>query len=296
MKNKLLTIVIPISGELADLQNLRQSLKYANEFEPEVDVILLFDEKNTGRSKENWLEISTWDQENIQIYRESFSSVGSARNLGISKATSSWISFTDADDINLVENFLLMVREAEIDNSDVAIGEFNSINVRSGEGLNDNNASLNLTTFQTVFGLKPGIWRCAFKLESVRDVRFPDLNMAEDQVFISRYFDLERRIHFCAQIVYHYFVGRENSLTSKMDEVMKISRAIPISTRLAIETKGPNLRLLETLAISQLLSAIKYGSTNKRIRSLFEIFRFLSQGPNIRVFQRLRIILQIAKR
>ncbi len=293
---KLLSIVIPISGEISNLQNLRRTLEETKGYESDVDVILLFDEKDTRVSYENWEEISSWKRKNMQIYRRSFSSVGAARNYGISKANSKWVSFTDADDVNLVSNFVSMIQDAELDGSDVAIGGFDRIQASTGNSVKVEYESYTATSFQEDFGLNPGIWRCAFRIDGIKDVDFPDINMAEDQVFLSRIFNLERTIHFSTQVVYYYFIGSSNSLTSKVEEVAKISTAIPLSIQLASETEGPYLALLETLAISQILTSIKYGSLKVRLTSLIRLIRFLSEGFYHRALQRFKVIIRISKR
>lgn len=296
MKRKQLSILIPISGDISDLQNLEDTIKRTKSFEDDIDVLLLFDEKDTEKSDKNWAQISAWKYRNLEIHSQIFSSVGSARNFGISRANSSWICFTDADDVNLVDNFYSMVREAESENTEVAVGRFCNISIHSGQKSNNEINVLNPKEFQIHLGLNPGIWRCAFKLESLGKIKFPDLNMAEDQIFVARFFDIERRIHFSDEVVYQYFVGNENSLTSRVDQIARISRATPISIHLANETKGPYQPLLETLAISQLLSALKYGELRTKIISTFKLVAFIGQLRCVRVFRRLRTVQRILRR
>lgn len=293
---KLLSIVIPISGDISNLNNLKETLRNGHKVKHEVEFILLFDEKNTTQSLRNWIEISSLPYENLELYRQTFSSVGAARNFGMTQATSSWISFTDADDVNYVERFVSMTRTADYEKTEVAIGDYHSVNLKSSNIIANKQEFLVPQKFQIAFGLNPGVWRCAFRLESLNETKFPDLNMAEDQIFIARFFDTARRIHFHHEIVYDYFVGSKSSLTNTCEQIGKISNAIPISMRLAIETKGPNQLMLETLAISQLLSSVKYGHGWMRFSSLFKFIRFFLKEFHHRGWQRVLIVIQIAKR
>jgi hypothetical protein len=296
MKNKLLTLIIPVSGDIPNLQNLKLSIQKATEFKSEVDIILLFDEKNTKRSNQNWEEISNWIPAYIKTYRRSFSSVGAARNFGISETTSSWITFTDADDVNFVDNFVTMLYEANSSESEIAIGEFELVNAKSGRKISQEKTIYNLDSFQLNFGLSLGIWRCAFKLESIKGVRFPDLNMAEDQIFLARYFNSNRRVHISRSVVYKYFVGNTGSLTDKVEQVRKIELAIPISMHLARKTKGTYSQLLDTIAISQILTGIKHGTLQTQLSSCGRLLMFLGDGFFCRAPQRFKILIKIAKR
>jgi hypothetical protein len=296
MKSKLLTLIIPVSGDIPNLQNLKLSVQKAKEFESEVEIILLFDEKNTKRSYQNWEDISNWIPAYVKSYRRSFSSVGAARNFGLSETTSTWITFTDADDVNYVDNFLSMLHEVNFSESEIAIGEFELVNAKSEENISQEKMILNADSFQLSFGLSLGIWRCAFKLESIEDVRFPDLNMAEDQIFLARYFNLNRRIHISKNVVYKYFVGNAGSLTDKVEQVRKIELAIPISMHLARKTKGPFPQLLDTIAISQILTGIKHGTLQTQLSSCGRLLMFLGDGFFRRAQQRFKILIKIAKR
>lgn len=293
---KLLSIVIPISGNISNLKNLKETLRNSYKVENEAEFILLFDEKNTPQSLKNWVEISSLPLQNVKLHRQTFSSVGSARNFGLNQATSPWITFTDADDVNHVDRFVSMIRAADLEKSEIAIGDYNSVSVKSVKTIIDKSAILVPEEFEIPFGLRPGIWRCAFRFESKNELEFPNLSMAEDQIFIAKFFDVARKIHFSSQIVYDYFVGDKSSLTNRMEEIQKISYAIPISIRIANETKGPYPVLLETLAISQLLSSIKHGSIWLRISSLLKLIGFLSDGFYHRTRVRFQIVLRIAKR
>jgi hypothetical protein len=296
MKSKLLTLIIPVSGDIPNLQNLKLSVLKAKEFESEVDFILLFDEKNTKRSHQNWEDISKWIPAYVKSYRRSFSSVGAARNFGISETTSSWITFTDADDVNFLDNFVSMLHEVNFSEAEIAIGQFELVNAKSGRKISQEKVIMNTDSFQLSFGLSLGIWRCAFKLESIKDVRFPDLNMAEDQIFLARYFNLNRRIYVSKKVVYKYFVGNTGSLTDKVEQVRKIELAIPMSMHLARKTKGPYRQLLDTIAISQILTGIKHGTFQTQLSSCGQLLVFLGDGFFRRAPQRFKILIKIAKR
>lgn len=285
-----------MSGDLSNLESLRETLMNASKFESEVETILVFDQKESEISSKNQEEILTWDFANFNSYSDVFSSVGAARNFGLSVADSKWVAFTDADDINDVQNFISMIREAELDKSDIAIGKFYSNQNPTEKKDLAQREEWDSETFQIPFGLNPGIWRCAFRLSSINGISFPNLNMAEDQIFLSKFFSVQRRIHFSNLFVYNYFTGGENSLTNKIEQVRRISDAIPISLEIARETRGPYLNLLETLAVSQILSGIKYGNFKVRLALTGRMLSFLSSNGLVSMFRRFHILIKVAQR
>jgi glycosyltransferase involved in cell wall biosynthesis len=296
MKNALCSLIIPISGNIPNLDSIKETLRNASDFDSEISIILLFDKKESELSARNWSEISSWDFANLKLHSEVFSSVGTARNYGLSMSDSKWVAFTDADDVNNVRNFISMIHEAENLGSDIAIGKFNSNQNFLKTTDSSQSEVWNSETFQIPFGLNPGIWRCGFRSSSINEIRFPNLNMAEDQIFIARFFQVARKIYFSHLNVYTYSAGVENSLTNRPDQVRKITAAIEISLELVHENKGPYLFLIETLTASQILSGIKYGKFKTQIFLLGRFLIFLTSGGLAAMIRRTHILMKALQR
>ena len=290
------SLIIPISGDISNLDHLKETLVNASKCQSEVVTILMFDNKGSKLSARNWDEISSWDFADLKLYSNTFSSVGAARNFGLSRADSKWVAFTDADDVTDVKNFISMMHEAELHNSDIAIGRFNS-EPNFPESINlSHRQAWDSETFQIPFGLNPGLWRCGFRLTSLDGLHFPNLSMAEDQIFLSRFFQVDRKIHFSSLVVYTYSTEEENSLTKRPEQVRKITDAIQISLEHVRENKGPYSTLVETLAIAQILSGIKYGKIKVRIILLGRILKFLTTGDLVRMIRRFHILIKVLQR
>ena len=117
---------------------------------------------------------------------------GGSRNLGLSIASGSWITFWDCDDIPNPSRFVEMVIEAETCGKDIAIGEFTIQNgVR--HRLKPHKSTDPSNIFESV-AVNPGLWRFAIKSDIAKLLRFPDLRMAEDQVYLYELFQESQNI------------------------------------------------------------------------------------------------------
>jgi len=291
-----LTLIIPVSGNLSDLCNLKTTILRSQAFLNQVSILIIFDSKSSVSSTNNWAEISSWKFPNVGFHEGRFSSVGAARNFGLSKVLTDWVAFCDSDDVNLMDEFLLMTKDAELAGSDIAVGKFFRVDNKTGQIQDSNQEVLSPKNFQYALGRTPGIWRCAFRFETIYDLRFPNLSMAEDQIFMARVFNQKREIHLSQRVVYQYFVGSGESLTSTLLEVEKILEAIPLALDLARNTKGPYLRILESFAISQVLSGIKYSKVRIRFTLLAKLTEHVFFESIAKIPLRLGVLIKIANR
>lgn len=209
--------------------NIEYLLTSAKSIQAEVVLVLdscdlndFEDAKRLADFTDDWLKVVQTDAQNP----------GGARNIGLQKCTSPWITFWDSDDRAYPDELIKMVLAAEKESSDVAIGRYikvvqkdldkNPRQTVSSEKLSDKN-------WQLEVGLSPGIWRFAFKSEVVKNVSFPELRMGEDQVFIQRTFQKDVSIHLYEKIVYEYRIGNSQQLTADRINLNDLTLATDIS-------------------------------------------------------------------
>ena len=128
--------------------------------------------------------IKGMDSEQIYVVSGEFGNPGAARNFGLGCVTGSWTAFWDSDDSPNASEFLKMINYAEASNSRLVAGFFEERNRKiKREGL-----VLKLTPIllRLQILLNPGLWRFAFKTESIKSIKFPEMIMAEDQLFLMK--------------------------------------------------------------------------------------------------------------
>ena len=272
---KTISVIVPVYGELDEPSYLLALQKEVKNFQEEIELILVFDDTGTKKSQSNFKIISRLQQSNVEIYRSSFGSPGKARNYGLQKAKGEWLIFSDADDSPNIQEFLRMVSTGGKLNKDVCIGSYMSINLVNGKKNRFDTDPKNLRMSYKSIADSPGIWRFAFKRNTLGDITFPNLRMGEDQVFLIEYFSSSRSILFYQPTVYTYHTGINGQLTSDGLVRKKISNALKLSTfkykRAVISDSN---EMLIRMIINQALSTVKYGKTKDKIFGIRIIMKF----------------------
>jgi hypothetical protein len=106
-------------------------------------------------------------------------------------------------------------------------------------------------------GLNPGIWRFIFKKNTIKDISFLEISMAEDQDFLLDYNLATHRGFFSPRIFYHYYIGDNGQLTRKKSafDDLKISLKHIKEIR---KSRGAD-SYLEIIHIRQILTGIRHA-------------------------------------
>jgi len=211
----LLSIIIPVGHLERDLQNLTNFFNSQANFEAEY--ILIYDLKNGVLTDIDWIA-ANYPHLNIVTRRGEFGSPGMTRNAGLEIARGEWICFCDADDFLRVDNVV-----SEIKNNDehnLIIGQFQ----RKSKELKCKNVPT-ATTMKDVY-LDPGFWRMAFRNELVREVKFSQIKMGEDIIFLADILRMKPQIKFSQKIFYDYTVGNPLQSTRNTEIFSDVVEAI----------------------------------------------------------------------
>lgn len=214
--NKKISVIIPIFNSSKTLERTLESVinqKYRN-----LEIILVND-GSTDNSLEICERYANRDSR-IAIVNQKNQGVGVARNHGIDVSTGDFISFVDSDD-TIDDNFYSeliatqLVTNADIVESGakVVLGENNVIYPYEKE--NKINIFKNHDYMKNYlnFSLNVSVWGKIYKKEVIGDVRFPNLNINEDFVFL---WEIVKRTNlFCENlnVNYHYYLDKEISLS-----------------------------------------------------------------------------------
>jgi len=258
------------------MQNLSS---WINQCDQRFQIILVCDSSTDNTSEELAQLKESQMSADVELLIGEFGSPGMARNAGMQLAKNDWLIFWDSDDVG--EPKLLAKKLAMMDSQSfdaVVFGfEVHSSKGRMKSWLNwpiDNSESLDQVS------LNPGIWRICFNRRSLGKLEFNSLRMAEDQLFINDFLYLMPKLHFENAVIYKYFQGIENQLTSNHVALREIDWALE---KLVIQLRGNPASISYTKRIygKLLFTQLKKGSIISKAKALSRIILFLCAQPRV---------------
>ena len=211
-----LTIIVPITLMAGKFQNLNSWIFEASGLG--IRVLLIHDVRDDATSIELNNLVDTINSQNVSLFEESFGNQGAARNFGLAKARTEWIVFWDSDDQGAPSEVVEAIT-AEASRTDLIIGQFRVANSESqNKFVSDDKTLMDLPK-------NLGLWRMAFRRELISEIRFPDLQMAEDQVFFGKVLTREINIRFCTKVFYTYVQGNPGQITKNKEALLQIPYA-----------------------------------------------------------------------
>jgi glycosyltransferase involved in cell wall biosynthesis len=218
------------------------------------------------------------DQSKMDLLTSVYNSPGGARNAGVSRVKTDWVTFWDSDDRPVVENLIQLYEIVEQSSADVGIGGYtdtNSLPQSSSRRYLHESQELNS------IALAPGIWRMIFRTKLVADSPFQSLLLAEDQILLSDIQITKRKIVFLSAVVYNYLSGNPESLTGQSRKTGDLVDSIS-HTLLNIKNQTSNTqREFDWIMLAkQALTLLKYGSMQNRIFAVRRLLQFLFIAPN----------------
>ena len=215
----LLSVVVPIGSRKGDISQLAEWVPLATALYIEVILIHDFQDLQTKLALKNFMEKNNCSK--IKFLEGEFRSPGKARNFGIQQTSGKWICFWDSDDRPDVTKFLNMVNQADLVRANVCVGNFEKMNIVTGE-VSKNRFSKNRLLLEMEIAKDPGMWRFAFDKNSIEEVKFQNFRMGEDQSFLAEALLRCKSIHVNDDFVYQYFVGSDLQLTSQKNAVKEV--------------------------------------------------------------------------
>lgn len=291
----LLTAVVPVTRMANQLNLLDQWIKGCTG--KSIEIILLHDIRDEETSFELENIVSNNFKSNIVLFEGKYGSPGSARNLGIQMAKGEWVAFWDCDDKPNVDTVLQILQsESGTSNFEVIIGQFNVYDVIAGNMIGKNKRDSSLSDV----ALNPGVWRMLFRKDTIGDVRFPHIKMAEDQNFLSAIRLPEKKFKIMNEIFYTYYLGNLGQLTAQKSAVDEIINAARFTLLRIKDSKGATLDFNATLFSRQIITGIMKGSLKIKFKciSLFMKSIVFNKGLNAIVIigKVLSILLQRNRR
>jgi hypothetical protein len=264
--NPELTAVIPLGGKSPNLEVLLSWMTV--DILTRLKVIIILDglaPETKSKYRKRLIEISP---ANVKVLETNCKNPGGARNIGISSIDTTWTSFWDADDIPDVDQVLSAISDQAPTISAIR-GRYSIKNINSDNIVMVEEETLT-NDLSLLFTTGPGLWRYVFKTESISNVRFPEISMAEDQIFLFNALKAAGSITEVSRNFYTYQTNNSEQLTNSREKLTDLSKAF----ELLIDDFDPNAinkaSSFETIISRIILTA----RLNRRIFARI-IYRFL---------------------
>jgi glycosyltransferase involved in cell wall biosynthesis len=207
-----LTIIIPVGGRNPGTHTLESW--FTGDLIRRIDFVFVLDALDPFKLEAFKEIINQQQANNIRILEVSCKNPGGARNLGLQEVKTAWVSFCDSDDQPDLRNISDVLNANIANDSDVIRGRY-GINREEIKALPKRfEEDSDVSNHWDLISFGPGIWRYIFRTELVRDKKFPELSLAEDQIFLMRAFWSAPKIEQSELNFYTYFLGNPDALTS----------------------------------------------------------------------------------
>jgi glycosyltransferase involved in cell wall biosynthesis len=223
---KHLSIVVPIASYSTNYSNLLEWISKCKD--ERIEILICYDQH--GMQDSNFIsDFAKNLSGNSRIIKGAYLSPGVARNAGLEQACGKWVIFCDSDDfvnINQWDQFISNLNNYP-----------NSSLVAFNFSVSDSIIEMKQTKFSKYFqfiafgnfAVIPGLWRICFDREAIGSVRFTNINLGEDILFLIHFLSINKKISYSNFNFYTYFVGLDNQLTQKSsreNEYLKILDSI----------------------------------------------------------------------
>lgn len=267
MQTMSLSVVIPIRRPERYVSNLKNLL--IQDGSEQVHFIFIHDMENQESSEKLCKFKTEYLQIKLSIIGGSFGSAGAARNAGLNICDSEWIAFCDADDFLDIPVILKILQQPR--QSSIIVGQFLRINQSS-----DSVGGVPSSKLADLY-VDPGFWRVLYKRELIKSLRFSNLKMGEDIVFLADVLRENPPVDFISDIIYKYSVESPLQSTSIQSNFNDLSNAINL-----IKSRNPNWTTSDSdygLVLRLSLSQFKNNDSQSRIKKLLGLILLLTRSP-----------------
>lgn len=305
-----ISVIVPVYNAEKYLTKTLQALRdqtYGN-----LEIILIDDGSKDGSYA--ICEEAARQDERIRCYSIQNGGPANARNVGISKATGTYIGFCDSDDLPDATMYQTLIEYLKRENSDISLCDIyterdgrnfgfpwgdNTVFERK-EILSDLMAKMigNLSDNEKETPVWGSSVRCLFKREIIEKdgVAFPtDIHFAEDLVFVLRYLSKASRAVICAKALYFYTYNKAsimNSFYSYKKDMFQARRALVSYIEEIIHDVGA-LELRDRLTVTERCyyhecvgNACRGGAERTKAMMKAEIREIVSDGAVKKAFKK----------
>lgn len=244
---------MPVGNPIRDSENISENLSNFCKLR-DCELILVIDSP-TLSTHPKFEEFNNL-QCKVKIIRKYVGNPGGARNEGLKNASGKWIVFVDSDDKTIFTLFHKMIIEANEKEAQLAVGEF--LTQSNHSSFESHHRVENEFQTKESIARHPGIWRIGFLRETIEGVTFPEIRMAEDQVFLALLGFWKLKIYKSSDVVYIYRKNISGQLTKNKSAVKEILQALSRMLDILVKSKFNSVdsRFIGIMLSNQLITAM----------------------------------------
>jgi len=277
-----ISVICPVQNMEGRLQNLKSWLEKCNS---DFQIIIVCDTCTDGTSDEIRQIQGSLTSVDIEIIEGVFGSPGNARNAGLQRAGNDWVIFWDSDDIGEPMNLLHGVTRYSNQSVDAVVFGFE---IYEGKKVKTswNDWPSGYERCLELLTLDPGIWRICFKKASIMNLKFPELRMAEDQIFINDFMQDAPLVVFSNFKIYNYFVSVGGQLTSNKKALRDLKPAAA-ALESCLNSHPRNEKFALRIYVKILLTQLKKCEWHAKVSAAMKLLSLLITYPSetFRLFQ-----------
>lgn len=271
-----LSAIVPITNYFQHKNNIEKIITHC--LSKNVELILVLD-KQSSESQEDLIKLIKPLKELGIVIQSDSGNPGGARNAGIDSANGKWITFWDCDDEPQIDKVMELISTPKNADFQVLVGSYQAKNI------GDHKMSTLVATqanWEINLGLNPGIWRFVFRRDVIREIRFPEARMGEDQIFLQRIFSTDPEVILSEDITYIYKTNVPNQLTGERRNLNDLVMVNRLST-LEFDLKAKYSLFSRTMIARQLLTLTRYENLGiiARLGYLAKVANLFARNPII---------------
>jgi glycosyltransferase involved in cell wall biosynthesis len=272
-----LSAIVPITNYFQHKSNIEGIINYAALME--IDLILVLDQES-AQALENLTALLEKSKGRGLVIPVDSGNPGGARNAGLVRATTEWVTFWDCDDEPLISQIFEMISSAKSVKNQVLVGSYQIMSLKD-ESLTTR--VLDESNWKIDLGLHPGIWRFVFWRDLIVNIRFPEARMGEDQIFLQRVFTKEPRVFLSQIVTYIYKTDIPNQLTGQRLNLKDLVYVNKIAVS-EFNSRNKYSKISRTMIIRQLLTLSQSEDLGKVARLSYFINAIVSLSKNPTIF------------
>jgi len=217
-----LSVIIPVGDLNSSLSNLNSIFNtYSSR---RIEFIVVIDDQSPDVSKIFSSFSENFGRSSIKNISGDFGSPGLARNIGLGMASATWICFLDSDDFIDLHLALELAEYGSLGSADIVVAGIEILDLRTSiSKFHFLNMALSL---EQNLGLMPAFTRILYRRSFIKDLRFSEFKMAEDQCFLLDVIAKSPTALMSEKYFYLYKIGQNDQATIRQESLSEIPLAI----------------------------------------------------------------------
>jgi len=286
-----LTMIIPVGGRNPSTHTLKSW--FTGDLIKKIKFVFVFDDLNPFTLESFKEVINQQEANNVKTLVASCRNPGGARNLGLQEAETAWVCFCDSDDLPDLRNICDVLTSNLANDSDVIRGRYGIIREGIEEPPRRFEENKHISNYSDLISFGPGIWRYLFRTELIRDKKFPELSLAEDQIFLMQTFWSSPRIEQSDLNFYTYYLGNPDALTSNRRNLGDLVQVFSLGRIGFSYAKTENQKNLSSIVMARALITSR-SDLKTLIRIVFDLVSKVSFSNKIKILAFVK--LQLSRR